>query len=165
MSPDTALLQIIPRAVCVEGLTEYWRSVCVLPCPQARKQAEAIEVSVRMDRLQAQAGGSMVTTNTLASMDEDDETALKRLNLILKARAQPWRDVINLRSPAPQTLRPCGDCGRASYRRRNVMVSLHWLLAQGCVRLCERVCMHQLCLSDWVGREVAERAGGSCWTC
>jgi hypothetical protein len=57
---------------------------CIACSLQARKQAEAIEVSARMDRLQAQAGGSMVTTNTLASMDEDDETALKRLNLILK---------------------------------------------------------------------------------
>ena len=53
---------------------------------QARKQAEAIEIGMRMDRLAQQMGDSMVTTNTLASMDEDDETALKRLNLILKVR-------------------------------------------------------------------------------
>lgn len=51
---------------------------------QARKQAEAIEIGMRMDRLAQQAGDSMVTTNTLASMDEDDDSALKRLNLILK---------------------------------------------------------------------------------
>ncbi|EIE18948.1 initiation factor 2 [Coccomyxa subellipsoidea C-169] len=54
---------------------------------EARKQAEAIEIGMRMDRLAQQMGDSMVTTNTLASMDEDDETALKRLNLILKADA------------------------------------------------------------------------------
>lgn len=54
---------------------------------QARKQAGAIEISVRMDRLAQQAGDSMVTTNTLASMDEDDDTALKRFNIILKASA------------------------------------------------------------------------------
>lgn len=56
---------------------------------QARKQAEAIEISARMDRLAQQAGDSMVTTNTLASMDEDDDTALKRFNIILKARTLP----------------------------------------------------------------------------
>ncbi len=40
---------------------------------------------MRLDRLQAQAGSSMVTTNTLASMDEDDnDSALKRFNIILK---------------------------------------------------------------------------------
>lgn len=53
---------------------------------QARKQAEAIEIGMRMDRLAQQAGESMVTTNTLASMDEDDDSALKRFNLILKVR-------------------------------------------------------------------------------
>ncbi|BDA49072.1 Translation initiation factor IF-2 [Coccomyxa sp. Obi] len=54
---------------------------------EARKQAEAIEIGMRMDRLAQQAGESMVTTNTLASMDEDDDSALKRFNLILKADA------------------------------------------------------------------------------
>ena len=40
---------------------------------------------MRLDRLQAQAGASMVTTNTLASMDEDESDAsLKRFNIILK---------------------------------------------------------------------------------
>lgn len=52
---------------------------------QARKNAEAIELSMRLDRLQQQAGSSMVTTNTLASMDEEDDSALKRFNIILKA--------------------------------------------------------------------------------
>ena len=51
---------------------------------QARKNAEAVELAVRLDRLQQQAGSSMVTTNTLVSMDEDDDSALKRFNIILK---------------------------------------------------------------------------------
>ena len=34
----------------------------------------------------SRAGSSMVTTNTLASMDEDDDSALKRFNIILKVR-------------------------------------------------------------------------------
>ena len=51
---------------------------------QARKNAEAVELAVRLDRLQQQAGSSMVTTNTLASMDEEDDSALKRFNIILK---------------------------------------------------------------------------------
>ncbi len=55
---------------------------------QARKNAEAVELAVRLDRLQQQAGSSMVTTNTLASMDEDDDSALKRFNIILKVRKQ-----------------------------------------------------------------------------
>ncbi len=54
---------------------------------QARKNAEAVELAVRLDRLQQQAGSSMVTTNTLASMDEDDDSALKRFNIILKVWA------------------------------------------------------------------------------
>lgn len=41
---------------------------------------------MRLDRLQQQAGSSMVTTNTLASMDEEDDSALKRFNIILKVR-------------------------------------------------------------------------------
>ena len=54
-------------------------------CLQARKNAEAVELAMRLDRLQAQAGASMVTTNTLASMDEDEsDAALKRFNIILK---------------------------------------------------------------------------------
>ena len=53
---------------------------------QARKNAEAVELAVRLDRLQQQAGSSMVTTNTLVSMDEDDDSALKRFNIILKVR-------------------------------------------------------------------------------
>ena len=45
---------------------------------------------MRLDRLQAQAGSSMVTTNTLASMDEDDnDSALKRFNIILKVCPVP----------------------------------------------------------------------------
>ena len=64
----------------------HTRYVLRLGCAgvQARKQAEAIEIGMRMDRLAQQAGESMVTTNTLASMDEDDDSALKRFNLILK---------------------------------------------------------------------------------
>ena len=55
---------------------------------QARKAAEAVELAMRLDRLDAQAGSSMVTTNTLASMDEDEnDTALKRFNIILKVRS------------------------------------------------------------------------------
>ena len=94
-------------------------SVCLcaaLPCPQARKQAEAIGVSVRMDRLQAQAGGSMVTTNTLASMDEDDETALKRLNLILKVRRLP-RAVAAWRVPPPCSQQHVTEHGAVRMRR------------------------------------------------
>ncbi|CAL5226196.1 g9032 [Coccomyxa viridis] len=61
---------------------------CVCSSEQeARKNAEAVELAVRLDRLQQQAGSSMVTTNTLASMDEDDDSALKRFNIILKADA------------------------------------------------------------------------------
>ena len=47
---------------------------------------------MRMDRLSAQAGESMVTTNTLASMDEDETSggnALKRFNIILKVGPCP----------------------------------------------------------------------------
>ena len=59
-------------------------------CPQARKNAEAVELAMRLDRLQAQAGASMVTTNTLASMDEDEsDAALKRFNIILKVCDEP----------------------------------------------------------------------------
>jgi len=57
---------------------------------QARRQAQAIESSLRLERLSQQAGGSMVTTKSLASMDEEGveaEGVLQRLNIILKARA------------------------------------------------------------------------------
>lgn len=54
---------------------------------------------MRLDRLQAQAGSSMVTTNTLASMDEDEnDSALKRFNIILKVRSM-------LKMPHQQLLR------------------------------------------------------------
>lgn len=49
---------------------------------------------MRLDRLQQQAGSSMVTTNTLASMDEDDDSALKRFNLILKACSARIADLL-----------------------------------------------------------------------
>ena len=72
------------RQACVQVCMVV--NVCACGSAQARRQAEAIEASMRMDRLSAQAGESMVTTNTLASMDEDDagSTALKRFNIILK---------------------------------------------------------------------------------
>ena len=56
---------------------------------QARKQAQAIEASLRLERLSQQAGSSMVTTKSYASMDEEgleSEAVLQRLNIILKAR-------------------------------------------------------------------------------
>ena len=61
---------------------------------QARKQAQAIEASLRLERLSQQAGSSMVTTKSYASMDEEgleSEAVLQRLNIILKARS--WRAV------------------------------------------------------------------------
>lgn len=63
---------------------------CTRACDaQARKQAQAIEASLRLERLSQQAGSSMVTTKSFASMDEDgldSEAVLQRLNIILKAR-------------------------------------------------------------------------------
>ncbi|CAK0786401.1 hypothetical protein CVIRNUC_009614 [Coccomyxa viridis] len=82
--PSIAVQMVGLNAVPVAG-DEF--SVCSTE-QEARKNAEAVELAMRLDRLQAQAGASMVTTNTLASMDEDEsDAALKRFNIILKADA------------------------------------------------------------------------------
>ena len=54
---------------------------------EARKRAEAADTAARLDRLQAQAGDTRVTTMSLASLDDDEGEALQRLNVILKADA------------------------------------------------------------------------------
>jgi hypothetical protein len=72
---------------------------------QARRQAQAIESSLRLERLSQQAGGSMVTTKSLASMDEEgveSEGVLQRLNIILKARAAA---AARERCPSAQAMR------------------------------------------------------------
>ena len=60
--------------------TLYMRELVVL---QARKFANAIEESIRLERLAEQAGGTMVTSHTFATMDEDGD-GLQYLNVILK---------------------------------------------------------------------------------
>jgi len=69
---------------------------------EARRRAETAEAAARLGRLSAQAGGSKVTTMSLASLDDEDLSgggggntgaageggeALQRLNVILKADA------------------------------------------------------------------------------
>ncbi|KAK9814669.1 hypothetical protein WJX72_009524 [[Myrmecia] bisecta] len=54
---------------------------------EARKIAEAVEASQRLERLSQFAGSSMVTTKSFASIDDEESEALQRLNIILKADA------------------------------------------------------------------------------
>ena len=54
---------------------------------EARRAAELAEQRQRLERLSANAGGgSMITSKSLATNDDDE--ALKRFNVILKARLQ-----------------------------------------------------------------------------
>lgn len=53
---------------------------------EARRLSEAAEQRQRLERLALMSGGgSMITSKSLATGD-DDEEALKRMNVILKAR-------------------------------------------------------------------------------
>jgi hypothetical protein len=118
---------------------------------QARKQAEAIEISMRMDRLAQQASESMVTTNTLASMDEDDDTALKRFNIILKAS----------RPTGSSLTHPCsivsndGLCCRTANSLGMFERHGHLFCQQGCRLM--RLCTHS---SFFAGRR--DRGAGGC---
>lgn len=51
---------------------------------QARKVAAAIEDSQRLARLNEQAGGTMVTGVSFATIDSDDSDGLQHFNIILK---------------------------------------------------------------------------------
>ena len=51
---------------------------------QARKTAGAASDAQRLDRLTEQSSGTMITTRSMASMD-DEEEAVQRINVILKA--------------------------------------------------------------------------------
>ena len=54
---------------------------------EARRLSEAAEQRQRLERLALMSGGgSMITSKSLATGD-DDEEALKRMNVILKVRA------------------------------------------------------------------------------
>ena len=50
---------------------------------QARKTAGAASDAQRLDRLTEQSSGTMITTRSMASMD-DEEEAVQRINVILK---------------------------------------------------------------------------------
>eukprot|EP00891_Asterochloris_glomerata_P001672 jgi/Astpho2/1672/fgenesh1_pm.00032_%23_8_t len=59
----------------------------VLPSiDEARKTAGAASDAQRLDRLTEQSSGTMITTRSMASMD-DEEEAVQRINVILKADA------------------------------------------------------------------------------
>ena len=54
---------------------------------QARKVSEVAVAAQRLERLaEVSGGGSMITTRSLATIDEEGE-ALQRLNIVLKADA------------------------------------------------------------------------------
>lgn len=55
---------------------------------QARKVAAAIEESQRLARLNEQAGGTMVTGVSFATVDADDGDGLQHLNIILKVASR-----------------------------------------------------------------------------
>ncbi len=105
---------------------------------QARKQAEAIEIGMRMDRLAQQAGESMVTTNTLASMDEDDDSALKRFNLILKVGPTPCHSCHH-----PHRVALCQQPWACMLMRTFLMTSLHIWSPIWFVCICAVCVLHQ----------------------
>jgi hypothetical protein len=73
---------------------------CALDTLQARKVANAIEDSQRLARLDDQAGGSMVTGVSFATMDNDDENdSLQFLNVILKVPPFPQHPLSKVSSP------------------------------------------------------------------
>ena len=74
----------------IESLLFYLHGILTdyLDLLQARKVAAAIEESQRLARLDEQAGGTMVTGVSFATMDSDEGEGLQYLNVILKVRAR-----------------------------------------------------------------------------
>lgn len=100
-TPSLAVQMAGLNAVPVAGDEFY---VCVDE-NTARKAAQLAEDAQRMERLAASAGGgSIVTTKTWASMDDDNES-LQRLNVILKTDASGTLEAVkSALSVLPQDL-------------------------------------------------------------
>lgn len=100
-TPSLAVQMAGLNAVPVAGDEFY---VCVDE-NTARKAAELAEDAQRMDRLAASAGGgSIITTKSWASMEDDNE-ALQRLNVILKTDASGTLEAVkSALSVLPQDL-------------------------------------------------------------
>ena len=70
----------LPQYPAPHTLTVFENTAMAL---QARKTAGVASDAQRLDRLTEQSSGTMITTRSMASMD-DEEEAVQRINVILK---------------------------------------------------------------------------------